>query len=388
MIEPAGDSAHRMQIQTVGLFVAFAAALAIVDVVIARFLTGQPGWAIAADFAMTAVFVLAVRSMFVATMLASTVSMAVSALWLIGDNGNSDRYRGWPGLVEIGVLALLTGLCVRNLARFRAVAAVAGIAAAIIMICVVRIDAEVSVVVIPLLAVTFMAVAAASVYLRGADTNRRLRSSQARQTERVEISRELHDVIGHHMTGIILQAQAAQMLITDRPDLASNAMAEIEIAGADALASMRYLVRHLRSDDRTPSQDSSTATIHDFADLADGPTAGAAPVDLHLDAAAHALPAALIASLHRIALESVTNARRHAVDPTRVSVRLETHDNHVALTVDNDGTTGQPPDTSSGYGLIGIRERVQALGGTLDAGPRPGGGWTVRTEIPFSGNAR
>src|SRR5690606_21285011 len=104
------------------------------------------------------------------------------------------------------------------------------------------------------------------------------------------------------------------------------------------------------------------------------------PVALDLDPAADRLPGAVIASLHRITLEALTNAQRHATGATSVDVTIACEPQQVVLTVVNDGDV--VTERRQGYGLVGIAERVAALGGHLEAGPRAGGGWTVTATLP------
>ena len=182
------------------------------------------------------------------------------------------------------------------------------------------------------------------------------------------------------MTGIVVQAQAARLVAATRPDVTANALSSIERAGADALSSMRAMVGALRAD-QGDAPIAPTATLDDIRQLA---TSGsiALPVVVSLDSAAERLPSSVMASLHRIAIEALTNARRHGTGATTVDVAVACGPQHVTLSVTNDGAV--VTDRQQGFGLVGIAERVAALGGHFEAGPRPTGGWAVTAVLPTS----
>jgi signal transduction histidine kinase len=230
------------------------------------------------------------------------------------------------------------------------------------------------------LGVAFAVTVTTGVYARSIEQRRAEDARATRQSERDAIARELHDVVAHHVTAIVVQAQAARLVAAARPDVTASALSSIERAGADALNSMRAMVGALRAD-RGDAPIAPTATLDDIRHLA---TSGSiAPrVVVSVDPAAEQLPSSVVASLHRIAIEALTNARRHGTGATTVEVAVGCGPRHVTLSVMNDGAV--VTDRPQGFGLVGIAERVAALGGQFEAGPRPTGGWAVEAVLPTS----
>ncbi len=219
-------------------------------------------------------------------------------------------------------------------------------------------------------------------YLRWSDWRRVVGEASARTDERLEIARELHDLVGHYVTGIVVQAQAAQHVATAHPEVAVEALARIESAGGDAMTALRRMVGGLRDDSPT----APGAGWDDLEDLVAAAAADGMPVRLQLDPEVRNAPADLSSSVHRIVAESLTNVRRHAREVTRVQVDVERRLDRLTVRVHDDGRDGTvtPHDT---YGLVGMRERADALGGALYAGPGPAGGWLVFAELPLDGPA-
>jgi signal transduction histidine kinase len=228
------------------------------------------------------------------------------------------------------------------------------------------------------LGVAFAATVATGVYSRSIEERRAEDARATRQSERDAIARELHDLVAHHVTGIVVQAQAARLVADSRPDVTADALSSIERAGADALSSMRAMVGALRGD-RGDAPIAPTATLDDILQLAtsDGVVL---PVVVTFDSAAERLPSSVMASLHRIAIEALTNVRRHGTGATTADVTVTCGPQHVTLSVSNDGAV--VTDRQKGFGLVGIAERVVALGGKLEAGPRASGGWAVTAVLP------
>lgn len=230
------------------------------------------------------------------------------------------------------------------------------------------------------------------VYLRTQESKRQRSLDDVRRAQRLELANDLHDFVAHHVSGIVVQAQASQFVARDDPAKAVDALRTIEEAGQQALASMRRTVRMLREDD---GGDAPAAPVQGIADLPDlarryGDTGG---VPVHLSVAADVddgLPPEVTTSAYRIVLEALTNVRKHAVDVTAVTVELrrESHDRGAAdllvLVYDGAGRQlGGDGESQRGFGLVGLRERVIAVGGTLRAGPRDGLGWTVEARLPL-----
>jgi signal transduction histidine kinase len=211
---------------------------------------------------------------------------------------------------------------------------------------------------------------------RGTSRSRELEEVKLR--EREQLARELHDTVAHHVSAIVIQAQAGRALAASQPETAADVLAVIEAEASRTLAEMRDMVGALRRDsdaELTPRQG-----IADIARLADSAPASIA-VDVRLDGDLSAIEPVVDAAAYRIVQESVTNAVRHARDATRIDICVMTSPDVVQVTVVDDGEpTGTPG--IGGYGLIGMTERAKLLGGTLDAGRAPGGGWKISAELP------
>jgi signal transduction histidine kinase len=231
------------------------------------------------------------------------------------------------------------------------------------------------------------------VLLRDSDQERVNETEQARHDERIAIARELHDVVAHHVTGIVVQAQAAQLVADSRPEVALAALASIEHAGSEALVAMRRMVGALR-DENADAPISPTASIRDLHDLAARSTALGLPVRLALDepdepdergVMPSPLPIELSVSVHRIVREALTNARQHAVDATVVDVSVHRAGGHLDVIIHDDGRHVRGERRGGGFGLVGMAERVNALGGLFVAGPVADGGWQVHARLPIAG---
>ncbi|MEW9520012.1 histidine kinase [Streptomyces tubercidicus] len=236
-------------------------------------------------------------------------------------------------------------------------------------------------------AVLTVVVAAYSLALRRQDAQRLRDLAAVRAAERLELARELHDLVAHHVTGIVVQARAARCTDLEGPP-AGAAFERIETAGSEALGAMRRLVRVLREDGARAHPLAGLAEVRAMTDAfaRTGP-----PVVLALETgAAHALPAEVAAAVHRIVREALTNVRKHAADATAVRIGLRSVPRGVELRVANDG--GAPARLSEqarggGFGLAGLTERAEAMGGRLTAGPAPEGGWELTAVLPLDGGA-
>jgi signal transduction histidine kinase len=205
--------------------------------------------------------------------------------------------------------------------------------------------------------------------------------------ERARIARELHDVVAHNVGLIVLQAGGARSVLATDPDRARTAVQQVEETGRQTLAEMRHLVGILRLDegaDRQPLPRLERLPIL----VEDSRTAGLT-VDLKIEGPVVGLPAGLELAAYRLIEEALTNVRKHA--PTsRAHVRLAYEPDGLRIEVRDDGgpsgAVGVPARNASGlgYGLIGMRERVQLYGGRLQAGPMPVGGFRVEAVLPLS----
>ncbi|WP_327348365.1 sensor histidine kinase [Streptomyces europaeiscabiei] len=201
---------------------------------------------------------------------------------------------------------------------------------------------------------------------------------QVRSREREQLARELHDTVAHHVSAMVIIAQAGRVLAGTDPSAAVEALEGVEEEGARTLEEMRAMVAALR-DRGVGAELAPPAGVADLERLVRTP-GGRLRVDLGLDGELDALPPAVDAAVFRIVQESVTNAMRHAVDATEVVVRVDAERHTVRVSVrDNGQRTGRG---RAGYGLTGLRERATLLGGTLQAGPGADQGWHVEAELP------
>ena len=203
-------------------------------------------------------------------------------------------------------------------------------------------------------------------------------AEQAAAAERVRIARELHDIVAHHLSVIVLQAAGARA----SGKAAEAALEKIEISGRQALAETRRLLGVLRES----SEETGLAPqpgVGELDVLADSVRAAGMPVNLVIKGEPAALPAAVDVSVYRIVQEALTNVLKHA-GPARADVTIGCADEEVTIEITDDGT-GDPRDgtRASGHGLAGMHERVAIFGGELHAGPRPGGGFAVRARLPL-----
>jgi signal transduction histidine kinase len=183
--------------------------------------------------------------------------------------------------------------------------------------------------------------------------------------------------VAHHVSAIVVRAQAGRVVAATRPEAATEALAVIEDEAVRTLAELRTLVSALRDD-----ADAELAPQQGVADLERlaAATGGTPPVEVIVTGAVDDLRPSVGAAVYRITQESITNVVRHARHATRVEVRLAGEGDLVCLTVHDDGDPA--PRGGSGYGVIGMTERAVLLGGTLEAGPGAERGWTVRAVLP------
>jgi signal transduction histidine kinase len=231
--------------------------------------------------------------------------------------------------------------------------------------------------------VPFAVVMVLVVWALGEATRNRLAAGEqaarrAAAQEQARLARELHDVIAHSVSVMVVQAAAADDVFETRPERARSALRAIEATGRDALGELRWLLAAMgpAGAERRPAPD-----LGRLDELVESVRAAGLRVDIERDGDAD-IPAGVGLSAYRIVQEALTNAVRHAA-ASSVRVRVATTPAAVEVAVLDDGRGGQPNGT--GRGLAGMRERATLLGGTFDAGPRPGGGFGVRARIPLNG---
>ena len=227
---------------------------------------------------------------------------------------------------------------------------------------------------------------------RAADVERWRQEEARRQVseERLRIARELHDVVAHNISLVNLQASVALHLIDQQPEQARTALATIKDASKEALVELRSVLGVLRQvDEPDDAPRAPTPGLARLDDLIGQAVATGVDARVVTTGPARPLPAGLDLAAFRIVQEALTNAARHAA-PTAAEVRLAYGDDLVVEVVDEGRRAGARPldadaasDLGSGHGIAGMRERAEAAGGSLEAGPRPGGGWRVCARLPL-----
>ncbi|MCX5559619.1 sensor histidine kinase [Streptomyces sp. NBC_00038] len=222
------------------------------------------------------------------------------------------------------------------------------------------------------------------------EKEREAQSKVAVAAERARIARELHDVVAHNVSVMVVQADGAAYVMDTAPEQARKALETISGTGRQALAEMRRLLGVLRTGEHqevgeyVPQPD-----VEQLADLIEQCRTSGLPVDFKVEGTPRPLPSGVELTAYRIVQEALTNTRKHGGPNTGASVRLVYFDDGLGLLVEDDGK-GAPHELyeeggadGQGHGLIGMRERVGMVGGTLDAGPRPGGGFRISALLPL-----
>lgn len=223
-----------------------------------------------------------------------------------------------------------------------------------------------------------------------AEHDREAATERAVQEERVRIARELHDVVAHSVSVMVVQSAAARRVFPRDPAQAEEALGVIERTGRDALDELRRLLGVLRSDTDDGASVRPQPGADDVADLVRQWRDAGMDIELQVDVTpdAPSLAPGVGLTVYRIVQEALTNVMKHA-GPARVEVHLRGRADKVTVQVSDDGRgprAGQPLP-SAAQGLVGMRERVELFGGSLSTGPRPGGGYLVRAELPVSAPA-
>ncbi|MEU0584519.1 histidine kinase [Streptomyces sp. NPDC006132] len=219
-----------------------------------------------------------------------------------------------------------------------------------------------------------------------AERAERMQEVEARRRvteERVRIARDLHDVVAHHITLVNAQAGVAHHLMRANPDQAYEALAHIKDNSRAALDELRATVGLLRQPDDAPGSRAPIPRLADLDTLVSGFEASGLSVSVTRTGGPSPLAPATDLTAYRIIQEALTNTHKHA-SASRASVVLDYGVHALRVTVTDDGHPGAPKGAGSGHGLIGMRERATAIGGTVTAGPRPEGGFQVVAELPLS----
>ena len=230
--------------------------------------------------------------------------------------------------------------------------------------------------------------------LERAETAERTREEETLRRigeERLRIARDVHDVVAHAMVAINVQAGVGAHLLDKDRDRAHAALLDIKRVSGEALTDLRATLGTLRtSEEPEDAPVHPTLSMRQLGDLGSSLRASGVTLDLDIAPDVATLPSSVDATGYRIIQEALTNVLRHS-STTQAAVTVRRNTDHVVINVDNSAAGGlgragraEQPSNGSGLGLRGMRERAQAAGGTLEAGPRPDGGWRVRATIPVA----
>ncbi|WP_106969910.1 MULTISPECIES: sensor histidine kinase [unclassified Streptomyces] len=220
-----------------------------------------------------------------------------------------------------------------------------------------------------------------------AERAERTREEEARRRvaeERLRIARDLHDVVAHHIALVNVQAGVAAHVMDKRPDQAKEALAHVREASRSALNELRATVGLLRQSGDPEAPTEPAPGLARLDELADTFRHAGLPVEVARADHGTILPAAVDLAAYRVIQEALTNVQKHAGESAKAEVSVVRVGPHVEITVLDDGAGGDDgPEDGGGHGLLGMRERVTALAGTLTAGPRYGGGFRVHAILPL-----
>jgi len=213
------------------------------------------------------------------------------------------------------------------------------------------------------------------------EAERHAQSKIAAAAERARIARELHDVVAHHVSVMVVQADGAGYALRTDPDRAEAALQAIAGTGRQALTEMRRLLGVLRSADEQATL-APVPGLGELRELLDQARTAGLQVSYSLSGTPRELPEGAELAAYRVVQESLTNTRKHAglAATAAVALRYEPHGLTVEVTDDGLGVVGS--ETTGGHGLAGMRERIAMYGGTVSAGPLPGGGFRVTASLP------
>jgi signal transduction histidine kinase len=212
-----------------------------------------------------------------------------------------------------------------------------------------------------------------------AEREREIRAQLAVSDERARIARELHDVVGHSVSVMTVQASAARRLLRPHQEKERDALLVVEQTGREALAEMRRMVGVLRRPEEPPAL-APQPSLEQIERLVEQTRDAGLPVDLRIEGEPVPLPGGLDLTAYRLVQEGLTNTLKHA-QAQRAEVVVRYDDEYVELTVRDDGR-GVGNGAGGGHGLVGMRVRVSVYGGELEAGPREEGGFRLRARLP------
>jgi signal transduction histidine kinase len=200
--------------------------------------------------------------------------------------------------------------------------------------------------------------------------------------ERTSIARELHDIVAHSVSVMLVGVRGARDVLQTSPDVADDTLARVEASGERSLAELRRILGLLRSPEQRP-ESRPQPTLANLDELIAEFHAAGLPVSLVVAGEPQSLAEGVELSVYRVVQEALTNVLKHT-RPTHVSVTLVFRDSGLELEIVDDGVRqGEHLDTNGGQGIVGMRERVAVLGGELETGPRVGGGFRVAARVPI-----
>lgn len=221
------------------------------------------------------------------------------------------------------------------------------------------------------------------------ERDRDVRAREAVADERARIARELHDIVGHALNLVVIQAAGAQRVIESRPQLARESLASIESAGRQALSDMERMLGILRATEEGRQALSPQPGLRQVDSLAAQVSEAGLPVEVTVEGSPLDLPASVDLSAYRIVQEALTNSLKHSgASRARVAIRYGPNGLDLEVTDDGRGSSGRAPSGDErGRGLVGMRERVALFGGELSVGPMPQGGYRVQARLPLRSGA-
>ncbi|MER7693421.1 sensor histidine kinase [Streptomyces sp. NPDC097610] len=225
---------------------------------------------------------------------------------------------------------------------------------------------------------------------RAQQARTRAETRRAVVEERARIAREVHDIVAHTLSVMVVQAGAADDVFTERPEQARQALRAIDTGARSALGELRLLLRAFGADtgeEGTGEQRQPGPSLVRLNELADTVRATGMTVHVHREGPTDGLPAAVDLAAYRIVQEAFTNTLRHAAGATELSVRVTAERECVRVMVVDNGRPqqGRSAAAGTGRGLVGMKERARLVGGSLRAGPLPGGGFEVAARLPTEG---
>lgn len=225
---------------------------------------------------------------------------------------------------------------------------------------------------------------------RVADIERRRRAEidAAIRAERTSVSRDLHDIISHSVSAMTLQAAGAKAVMADQPERVRPALDAIEQTGVQAISELQRLLQVLRSTSNTPEPTRARDRLSQLPELIERARQAGQQVELEVTGDPCELDPSVELTCYRVIQEALNNASRHAGEGAEVHIRLDWLPPRLRTSVinggGNPGTAGAGLALSTGHGLIGLAERVQLVGGELETGPLPDGGFRIEATLPVS----